>query len=439
MKLRLAFNGLNENESSEMSSFSSLEDLLLSPDSKLTVLDLSKSNIGDVGVSALARGVSRNNTLRDLKLDCNTNISEGGWREIFDVFTSPNNLEKLSLSEANLTDASVIYLGSALATNRHLKALDLSWNILISPLGWQGLLEFLQHQHCVLEDLDLSHNHGTFDNIGGFNDDVLHCLTDTLANNWTLKSLKLTDNYSISTVEWEGFFNNLRSPQTTLETLNISGCRLNDEVITSLTNVMITNCKLRELSLVKHRGVTSTGWGNFADVFESPHTALEKLNISSFGIVTAEANLITFANALASNNKLKELSLYCPNSTSDSWNAISQMLCNRTSKMATFQSNHTLEKLHLSYHSPLPNDIKSFLQINQENAIAQSRRLKIAKVHFSGGFAVEPFIGIERNILPNAIAWIGGGARLSEFYDFVLSMPSYFEVAVRQDTNVTGE
>jgi hypothetical protein len=107
----------------------------------------------------------------------------------------------------------------------------------------------------------------------------------------------------------------------------------------------------------------------------------------------------SFADALANNNKLRELNvgditdvddIAYNNITLDGYAAMTNILCNTSSILNTFNSNHTLVALCYEYdESLLP--LKSLLQINRENSVCASARLKIINTHFSGS---------EINILP---------------------------------------
>ena len=90
------------------------------------------------------------------------------------------------------------------------------------------------------------------------------------------------------------------------------------------------------------------------------------------------------------------------------------VLCNESSIIATYQSNHTLDDLgeggesHL-HDNYLPEDINSLLRVNRENGKHQAARLKIIRTHFSGvNINLEPFLDMGLKMLPHAVAWMGG-------------------------------
>jgi len=91
---------------------------------------------------------------------------------------------------------------------------------------------------------------------------------------------------------------------------------------------------------------------------------------------------------MISNKKLRKLSVENRSRnivTSDGYGAMTYMLCNTSSILNTFNSNHTLEKICGEYKErSLPNDLSSLLRLNRENSVSEAARLKIIKTHFSG-------------------------------------------------------
>ena len=122
--------------------------------------------------------------------------------------------------------------------------------------------------------------------------------------------------------------------------------------------------------------------------------------------------IISHADALASNSSLKELELdlcnYSSGVTSEGYAALTRMLCNSSSIVSTYHSNHTTEKLcSLSDECKLPEEVKTFLRLNKENSKSQAARIKIIKTHLSGcEINMQPFVNMELSIHPHANAWM---------------------------------
>ena len=99
------------------------------------------------------------------------------------------------------------------------------------------------------------------------------------------------------------------------------------------------------------------------------------------------------------------------------WETVVKILCNTTSIMSTYNSNHTLERLSdpcdycSSYEDGywMPEEVRSLLVINQDSN-RQAARLKIIQTHFSGSeINVQPFVDIfeeNQSVIPHAMAWI---------------------------------
>ena len=111
--------------------------LLQNPNSKLTVLDFSDSDIDDEGVVVLATGLSETSTLEESNISSNPIITVTGMQAICAALQSPScRLEKLSLENNELDDATAHSLSKTLTNNSTIRALDLSSNFNITITGW---------------------------------------------------------------------------------------------------------------------------------------------------------------------------------------------------------------------------------------------------------------------------------------------------------------
>ena len=131
--------------------------------------------------------------------------------------------------------------------------------------------------------------------------------------------------------------------------------------------------------------------GGFLRCVAEPFSPLEKLDLHANSI--NDDTMITLSTSLSNNSKLKELLLDLDDDIAiNGWAAISRVLCNTSSIMGTFRSNHTLQKLHED-EGLLPTDLRSLLRLNQDNSNRQAAPLKIIKTHFSGSnIDLQPFI-----------------------------------------------
>ena len=400
---------------------SALVDLLRNPSINLRVLDLTYNSLGDEEAAALSSGMAGNVSLKEINLSNNTGITEAGWQALFGTLSNSScRLERLSLIDNDINDAAAQSLSSALASNTTIKTLDLGEIQGITLTGWRVLFEFLRSPTCALENLDLRYNQ--------LNDEVMVSLTEALATNGSLKSLDLSNSNRITGATWQRLFSTvLTNPSSELEKLDLGSCdNINDAAIRSLANALVNNSKLKVLILNGNDLITNVGWETFVAVLESPNTSLEKLDLGDNDVDDATRTL--FMNSLANNKKLKEL-LFFIFFHSDDWEPPLSVLCDTTSIMSTYNSNHILEVL--GDEDDWPEEFESLLQINKEYTPSQAARLKIIKTHFKEGFSTHPFVDIDLNVLPHAMAWMGRDGRAGEddghYFSFIESISSLFE------------
>ena len=217
-----------------------------------------------------------------------------------------------------------------------------------------------------------------------------------------------------------------------LQKLDLSDTDLSDEDVTYLANSLANNCVLRHLDLAVNSRVTEAGWRALSTVLQNHNSALEKVDIG-YSSINDDA-LVSFEDSLMHNNKLKELIL---DSTEHinfiRLEAFSNILCKQSSIDATFNSNHTLQKVfeYSVVESNLPSDLRALLQLNRENTKTEAARRKILQVHFSGSFNMQPFIDMDLTVLPHAVAWMARDEHGSSLlYQFVRNTTLFVDVDV---------
>lgn len=108
-----------------------------------------------------------------------------------------------------------------------------------------------------------------------------------------------------------------------------------------------SNTKLKELDLRDIDMLTFEGWTAFAALLSFSTSVLEKMyfSLQTYDTTINDNVLILFAVALANNKMLRELELPLydyNNITSVGYASFKRLLCNSSSIMSTYQSNHTL-------------------------------------------------------------------------------------------------
>ena len=364
--------------------------------------------LGDGNIESIVRALVGHSGLTIIILSGNEVGGSGAARALAALLNKPDSsLEELELGGCSIDNEGVGVLTDALARNRTLRKLDISQNRNVTVMGWRGLLTQLLSPEMPLEKLELWDN--SFDN------EAANLLVTALANSKLLKALDLSESHSITTEGWRALFAELRNPRCVLQELNLRDNLFRNEDVTYLMNCLANNCVLRHLDLSVNYNVTASGWMAFAAVLQNPISAMEKLDLG-YNNISNDA-LISLANSLMHNNKLKELFLdYDEDDTTiRTWGGFfSTVLCDKLSINTTFDSNHTLQRVcddldnsNIIAESDLPSDLQALLKLNRENTPIDAARRKILSVHFSGGdFNMPPFIDMDLKLLPQAIAWM---------------------------------
>ena len=141
-------------------------------------------------------------------------------------------------------------------------------------------------------------------------DDVLSSLSNALLDNCTLKSLRLDGDGeyapNATVTNMGAVIQLLHNPVCALEILHLEDVGLNNDSIMCLRDVIANNSRLRELQLGENLETTTDGWVNFL-TFPS-NAKLEKLVLGNNGNINDEA-LDVFRISLTNNRTLKDLHL----------------------------------------------------------------------------------------------------------------------------------
>lgn len=143
----------------------------------LTLLNLCRNRLGDVGAVAVAELVREAARLRTLLLD-NTQIGAAGWRALGEAVAQSSSLAVLSLNNTPAAgDAGALAIAGALAASMSLQRVSLS-KCGIGDVGAEALAGALRGQQpsSRLEALNLGHNF-----IG---DDGATALVDAVLSSW---------------------------------------------------------------------------------------------------------------------------------------------------------------------------------------------------------------------------------------------------------------
>ena len=390
-----------------------LTTVLRHPNCKLTNLSLSSTSLNDEDVNILG-GALIGSSVKVLNLSLNLSMRSVGWQTLMNRL-SQSSLEKLDFGYNMINDDCL----GALVSISTLKSLDLGSNCSVTPSGWRSFFNSLSRTTTRLVKLKISG-----DNIG--NEGVV-ALGRLLSNMSSLKTLEMGNlvyssrrSTDITSQHWISFFTTLQDSNLDLMELDIHYNQIDDEGLQLLIRLASSMNSLKILSLSQLQFVTPTGWQALSEYLLSPNFALRKLDLDGNNI--NDDMVVALTSALAHNTTLERL---CLDGTWDASNhvitergreAVSHLLCNKTSIMSTYSSNHTLNKLgddddYNEMRMNLPGNLLSYLEMNENKDKVEVARQKILQTHFSNEdndtSNIQEFLDMDLEVMPAVIAWIG--------------------------------
>lgn len=364
-----------------------LSAMLSNPNSKLKRLVLEDNSLDDDAVTFLADALTKNTTLKALNLASNHCVKPSGWRAFFACLKNPNSaIEELDISLNNISDEGINALGSCLANNKKLIALELNRDTLvleelppITPVtanGWQTFFTCLQNSSSTLSEVFLGGN--------SLGEEGLIALGNLLRNNSTIKIMGLHNCHG-TPAGWRTFFSGLGSPNSALTELHLDNNEITDEVITHLARALMINVTLKRVVLCDNPSITRLGWGYM---------------------------------------------FYA--------------LCNKSSIMNIGGSNHTLCHLgeqgteNTRVHQSIPMGLVALLHFNRCPVKWEVGREKILRAHFRANapnIHLQEFLDMNLKVLPHAMSWIGRDSSWYThrntghplLYELLRNLPTLFE------------
>ena len=280
------------------------------------------------------------------------------------------SLESLNLFRTEIDDDGADILSTGLIRNHTLTDFGIDRNG-FTEIGWLAIFAMLKSPQCRLSCFSLGRT--------DINDAVARSLTNALRYNSTLRSLFLKDIHSITNSGWRDLFMGiLHGPHCMLEKLDLSDSRGDDSdsMIESLASALAGNVYLKELHLFTCGSATPVGWQTLATILRNPSSVLEILDLEDNSI--NDDIMSEFAMALANNTKLKKFFIVnIRGVTSISHDALSRLLCDTSTILNTFNSNHTLESIGFV----LREDLSALQRINRNYSVNQAAHIKIINSH----------------------------------------------------------
>ena len=329
----------------------------------------------------------------------------------------------LSLWNCSLNDETAPLLAGALENNRSLRRMSLAENPYVSITGWRSLIPHLSS----FEEVRLWGN--SIDN------EAARLLANVLVNINRIQELNLATSLRISTAGWQSIFDALQHPNCTLKKLRLHSNRILEEDLVNLTRALVSerSCSLKGLDLsnisISNRGAL------LSTLLQSPFSNLEEVDIGDRFI--SDEEIVSIANSLVGNTKLKSLTLMPHRRTGSTWeDYFVRLLCNEATIIDTYNSNHTLQRIG---NYVLPGKLGRLFRINQKCTPVEAARRKIIQVHFSGDISMEPFIDMDCEVFPHVIAWMArDGYGRSLVYQFLRNFTFMLDVSgVKQSESVS--
>ena len=415
---------LNRNKNITSLGWQALSTVIRHPNCQLVKLELQDTLDSDNELSILGNALIGSSVkILDLRgsvmIRFNPSISSEGW-QTFINHLSQTHLVCLDLRYNKTIDDDSL---AGLASIGTLQSLVLSSNKTITPSGWKFLFNSLQRRTTKLKKLDISYN-----NIGN---EGINALGSLLCSMSTLKTLDIDEisysypeqdnpnNYvaNITPQAWVSLFTTLQDTNLDLVNLSVGSNTIDDDGMQLLMPLVSSMSSLKCLNLRCNRSVTPVGWQALTGLIQSPNFVLRELYLNSNGLKFGLDLLIDFTSALTHNKTLETLYVE-HNSGDENGNdvitnrgraAVCKLLCNKTSIMDTYNSNHTLKEV--SIYDNTPDDTESYLNLNENKDKAEVARQKILQTHFStedlDSSKLQVLLDMELEMMPTAVEWIG--------------------------------
>ena len=200
-----------------------------------------------------------------------------------------------------------------------------------------------------------------------------------------------------------------------------------DEVVPHLVDALISIDTLKDLNLCFDL-CSRVGLQGISRLLQNPNSGLEEISIAQSQADDTDHNvMIDYSHALSNNNKLRELILCWGIVVTESgWDALADLLCNKSSIDGILDSNHTLEAVRGP--DQVDDRVVSYLKLNKNDNKSEVARRKIIQYYFVNGEEMQEFVDMELGVLPHAMGWMcRNDTGHSILYQLVRAMPSLFD------------
>eukprot|EP00804_Cyclotella_cryptica_P006319 CCRYP_010160-RA/>CCRYP_010160-RA protein AED:0.43 eAED:0.43 QI:0/0/0/0.5/1/1/2/0/569 len=289
------------------------------------------------------------------------------------------------------------FLGETVAMVNRSSLRELDLHLMLTERGWQMVSDVLSSPMAALTVFEL---HDT-----DIPDECADAFARGLAHNTTLEELTL--NYVNITAEgWRVLISSLRNPHLKLNCIDVSSNTMNDDTVSLLSEGLVAKSDTIVKFNVCCEDITAAGWMAFSAAFRTPMPNMNALSIGnpSFN----DDAFAALSNGLKNMPSLKTLHIITANDgITTGWEALSKVLCDRSSLDTIRESNHTLHEV--TCPCPLPSNIKKLLEMNRSGTAYDAARLKI--IEYSDKITIDTLVDdqlvLQRKLVPSVVSWLG--------------------------------
>ena len=181
-----------------------------------------------------------------------------------------------------------------------------------------------------------------------------------------------------------------------LQFLGLENCLIDESVLELIMPSLKNLRELWEVSL-RNNNLQNEGCLLLAELLSSPRCNIHTLDIENTGVGSEGVQAIV--NVLATNSKLRNLSLFGNSIDEECWPTFSRQLCS-PEKNKIRLSNHTLCRIR---HPGVSEELRLYLLLNKD---ANKERVVVKKIlHNNGHFPMDEFFGMSLRLVPNVVNW----------------------------------
>ena len=337
----------------------------------LQKLDLSNNNLSNEEAAIISDGLKSNNSLQELYVSCNQITSEGA-KKIGEAIQVNITLQKLDINANIISDDGVAAISDALKSNNSLQDLYMAHNH-ITCEGAKTIAEAIK-VNTTLQVLDIS--------INSVSNDGAAAISGGFKGNNSLQKLNMSRNEITS--EGAERISEAIQVNTSLQILLINNNSISDDGAAAISNVIKSNNSLQELCM-KNNQITSEGAKQIGEAIQV-NTTLQKLDIGSNRISDDGATAIS--DVIKSNNSLQELNMSYNKITSKGAKKIAEAI----------QVNTTLQKLSISGNTISDDGAAAISEVLKSNYSLQELNMSCNEITSEGAINIAKAIQVNTTL-----------------------------------------